>query len=56
MMIMHCGRCKKIILPGKGARCWYCLDILCYDCWDEYGHCGHPEADRKVKQPKEENL
>lgn len=56
-MILQCGRCKRVVFPGEDETCWYCLDILCFDCWDRYGHCGHPEADkaneaaRKVKQP-----
>lgn len=54
-----CGRCKRVIRQDHAEICWYCLEDLCYDCWDEYGHCGHPEADKineiasQVKQPDE---
>ena len=41
---MKCGRCKKRIKGGP-QYCWFCPDPLCYDCWNEHGHCGHAEAD-----------
>jgi uncharacterized CHY-type Zn-finger protein len=53
----RCGRCKKEISSVDAETCWYCIEDLCPGCWDEYGHCGHPEADkaneeaRKVNQP-----
>ena len=25
--------------------CWYCEAPLRADCWEDTGHCGHPEAD-----------
>lgn len=55
-----CGRCKKELLEKDAETCWYCGAWLCYDCWDEYGHCGHKKADefnkkaRAVQQPDEE--
>lgn len=43
---MTCGRCQKQIeSPEDGELCWYCGGDLCYECWDEVGHCGHPEAE-----------
>jgi len=38
----ECNRCKTII--DETEACWWCLGPLCPECWDEYGHCGHPEA------------
>lgn len=52
-----CGRCGKKIFDDSWETCWWCAGPLCVDCWEEYGHCGHPEADeanrkaREVKQP-----
>ena len=40
-----CGRCEKEVDMDKAEYCWYCIHELCVDCWDKYGHCGHPEAD-----------
>jgi hypothetical protein len=40
-----CHRCHDPI-PEGGEHCWYCTEpCLCGYCWDEHGHCGHPEAD-----------
>lgn len=43
---MNCGRCKLPIQHGRffSDTCWYCLSCMCDDCWEEHGHCGHPEA------------
>jgi hypothetical protein len=46
------------VAPNPEA-CWFCGSDLCYECWDEHGHCGHAEAEvvnemaRRVKQPGE---
>jgi hypothetical protein len=40
-----CKRCGKIIPKDWAEVCWYCNGPLCFDCWEVYGHCGHPEAD-----------
>jgi len=40
-----CGRCKKEIPANEAETCWYCHADLCFECWDEVGHCGHPEAE-----------
>ena len=59
---MNCNRCGAPIAPGKDESCWWCIEALCYSCWDEYGHCGHTEADewneraRRVPQPPSEPL
>lgn len=39
-----CGRCHQEVRTGEAETCWYCLADLCYACWDDAGHCGHPEA------------
>lgn len=55
--MVQCGRCFKMMAKDDAEICWYCINWLCYDCWDNYGHCGHIEADRinqearSVKQP-----
>ena len=36
-----CARCAA---PGAEEYCWYCLGRLCSKCWEEFGHCGEPEA------------
>ena len=52
-----CGKCGELIDQEKAESCFYCLAYLCYICWDEFGHCGHPEADamnehaRSIQQP-----
>jgi hypothetical protein len=38
-----CGRCKQPTGAHEQA-CWYCNEPICLQCWDEYGHCGHPGA------------
>ena len=40
-----CERCGQEIDLDEAETCWYCTGWLCYDCWDEYGHCGHSEAE-----------
>ena len=56
---MNCNRCGKPIKDGTEEACWYCIEPLCVACWDEYGHCGHPETDaaneraRAVPQPEQ---
>jgi len=40
-----CGRCGGAIPPGRDELCWFCEGPLCVDCWEDSGHCGHPEAD-----------
>lgn len=39
-----CGRCGDEIPLGTAESCWYCHEWMCCECWDEHGHCGHPEA------------
>jgi len=43
--LVKCGRCQVELCPVGAETCWWCLGPLCVDCWDEHGHCGHPEAD-----------
>jgi len=40
-----CNRCHKLIAPDEHESCFWCIEDLCYECWDMYGHCGHAEAD-----------
>ena len=44
--LITCGRCGKSIPADEDEACWFCMGALCYRCWDQYGHCGHPEADK----------
>ena len=46
MEIVHCGRCGKEMKRDHAEVCWYCNADLCAGCWEEHGHCGHPEAER----------
>jgi len=41
-----CGRCGVEITDEQPEICWWCEADLCDDCWEDYGHCGHPEADQ----------
>jgi len=43
---MKCGRCEVEIADGDDEACSYgdCPKPLCYVCWEDVGHCGHPEA------------
>ncbi len=43
--VMKCSRCGIEVLEIEAESCWYCVEGLCYDCWDKYGHCEHAEAD-----------
>lgn len=42
----RCNRCGRVIAIDEAGACWWCNADLCFDCWDLYGHCGHPDADR----------
>ena len=42
---MKCNRCGKGLAPGEDEACWWCIEPLCFKCWDRVGHCGHPEAE-----------
>ena len=41
---MNCARCR-VALPADGGECcaWCSEVVLCMDCWDAHGECGHPE-------------
>lgn len=48
-----CARCGKAFYDDTEPDvCWYCQDFLCGDCWEDYGHCGHPEADAQNELAK----
>jgi len=47
-----CARCHKSLHQRNAEICWYCTSYLCVNCWDEYGHCGHPEADELNEQSR----
>ena len=49
----YCGRCGNQIPGDRAESCWFCQVGLCYDCWDEFGHCGHPEADEANRRARE---
>lgn len=40
---MKCGGCGAPVTAAADI-CWYCNAPLCWDCFEEVGHCGHPEA------------
>lgn len=40
----RCGRCGEETERDHAEVCWYCRADLCVECWERYGHCGHPEA------------
>ena len=48
-----CGRCKKSVVEADAEYCWYCIGYLCASCWDDFGHCGHPEATKFEKDANE---
>jgi len=41
----RCGFCDRRVEESEAEYCWYCGGRLCGLCWEEVGHCGHPEAD-----------
>ena len=55
--VIECARCKSLADTADAEFCWYCHARICYSCWDDVGHCGHPEAEaqneaaRAVRQP-----
>jgi hypothetical protein len=52
-LLRPCGRCEVVIHTNDAEicwLCWYCQHELCEHCWDEYGHCGHKEADEINEQ------
>lgn len=44
---MVCPRCDTALKEENRYLycCWLCDADICPACWDEKGHCGHPEAD-----------
>lgn len=48
-----CGRCGKSMEAGVEEGCWWCGEELCADCWEEYGHCGHLEANQANQRARE---
>jgi hypothetical protein len=53
--ITKCGRCGKKIYLVDAESCWYCINDLCFWCWNLYGHCGHEEAEKMNKEAKYRN-
>lgn len=47
-----CGRCEKPLTEKECEYCWFCMGMLCVECWDKYGHCGHKRADEEAKRLK----
>ena len=45
LTVTYCRRCGKKLHADHAERCWFCGGDLCGECWESYGHCGHPEAD-----------
>ena len=42
---MTCDRCQAPLTEATAEHCWFDTDHrLCLRCFDEFGHCGHPEA------------
>jgi hypothetical protein len=39
-----CQRCRARVAGFWAETCWYCTGDLCYQCWEDHGHCGHAEA------------
>lgn len=39
-----CGRCEKDLVSEDAEYCWFCMGMLCAECWDKFGHCGHKRA------------
>lgn len=46
-----CNRCQAEMQTDDAEHCWYCFRMLCFDCWNEFGECGHGE-DAHVKVRK----
>jgi hypothetical protein len=45
LTVTYCRRCGRKMQADDAEVCWYCSGDLCGECWERYGHCGHPEAD-----------
>lgn len=50
----ECRRCGISVPDNKEERCWFCNGVLCYDCWDKEGHCGHKDAERAVRNTRKQ--
>jgi hypothetical protein len=50
--MIQCNRCKAWVDSGTEQSCWYCVEPLCYRCWDDFSHCGHKEADEANEKAK----
>lgn len=48
-----CGRCERPIPPGQNEYCWFCTGMLCIECWEKYGHCGHKKAEAENERVKD---
>lgn len=54
-----CGRCQRPVAKSVAEACWFCSGPLCGECWEQYGHCGHPEAyriDAKIRSRLDEEI
>jgi hypothetical protein len=45
------GRCDADVADTPDL-CWWCGDSLCPSCWEAFGDCGHPEADKANEDPR----
>jgi hypothetical protein len=49
-VMVPCGYCGRAVEKAGAERCWHCHSPLCGDCWEEIGHCGHPEAYQRDRE------
>ena len=49
---VKCHSCDWWTTRDDAEFCWYCGKTLCGECWEERGHCGHPEADEANREAR----
>lgn len=38
---VECNRCGDETSAVDGGNCFFCGRILCWDCFEQFGQCGH---------------
>jgi hypothetical protein len=45
-----CARCgDNVDRDPVTWSCWFCGGAICNRCGDQVGHCGHPEAEKAIR-------
>lgn len=43
--VVKCNRCDDKTNSADGGNCFFCGKILCWDCFEQFGQCGHEKRE-----------